>query len=174
MLTGDLVRLRPLEPSDAEHLWRWHSDPVAMRWMDDGYPRSLAHTVQRVEERGPNTYSDVLFVIETLAEGRTIGLTRLHDTEPEVGRAEFDIYLGDRDTWGRGYGTEATRLTCRYAFDKMRLHLIALWVVADNVAARHVYEKVGFVQDGVHRESFRRDGRWHDQVLMSMLEGELR
>jgi RimJ/RimL family protein N-acetyltransferase len=46
-------------------------------------------------------------------------------------------------------------------------------VVADNAAARHVYRKVGFVEEGRQRESFRRAGKWHDMILMSLLEGEL-
>ena len=174
MPTGELVRLRPLEPSDAEHLHRWHSDPVAMRWMVEGYERSLAQTVKRCEERKPNTYEDVLFVVETLDGGRPIGITHLGDTEPEVGRVELDLYIGEQDAWGHGYGTDATRVACRYAFETMRLHLVALWVVVDNAAARRVYEKVGFQLDGVHRQAFRRDGRFHDLALMSLLEGELR
>ena len=170
---GELVRLRPMEPSDAEALWRWNSDPDVMRWMESGYAQSLAQVHRRCAERAPNSYENVLFVIEVLDGGTPIGVARLRDTSPEVGRAELDIYIGARDHWGRGYGTDAMRALCRYGFDEMRLHVIALWVVADNHAARRVYEKVGFVVDGVHRDTFRRAGRWHDMVLMSLLEGEL-
>jgi len=91
-----------------------------------------------------------------------------------AGRAELTVYVGERDCWGRGYATEAIRLMCRYGFDTMRLHSVFLWVVTENTAARHVYDKVGFTEDGRHRECFRRDGRWYDMYLMSMLEGELR
>ncbi|MBG0832579.1 GNAT family N-acetyltransferase [Planomonospora sp. ID67723] len=173
MLTGKLVRLRAMEPSDAEALWRWNSDPEVMRWMDDGYPASLAQTVARFEKRERNSYGDVLLGIETLDEGRLVGLVRLRDTEPEIGLAEFDIYVGEKDCWGKGYGTDATREICRYGFDRMRLHSIALWTVAENTAAIRVYEKVGFTRDGRQRDAFRRDGKWHDMILMTMLEGEL-
>jgi RimJ/RimL family protein N-acetyltransferase len=47
------------------------------------------------------------------------------------------------------------------------------WVVAENVAARRVYAKVGFVEEGRSREAFRRDGKWHDMILMGLLEHEL-
>src|SRR5690606_42032406 len=55
----------------------------------------------------------------------------------------------------------------------MRLHSIRLWVVDDNEAAIHTYRRVGFRTDGRAREAFRRDGVWHDMILMSLLEGEL-
>ncbi|MGC5019555.1 GNAT family N-acetyltransferase [Micromonospora sp. DT47] len=90
------------------------------------------------------------------------------------GDAELDISLGEKVCWGRGYGTEAMRLICRYGFDKMRLHRISLWVADENAAAIRVYTKVGFVEEGRARESFRRDGRWHDMIMMGLLEGELR
>lgn len=60
------------------------------------------------------------------------------------------------------------RTLCRYGFDAMRLHSIALWVLADNDAAVRVYEKVGFRHDGRHRDAFRGQGRWHDMILMSL------
>ncbi|WP_327011069.1 GNAT family N-acetyltransferase [Dactylosporangium sp. NBC_01737] len=169
MTTGQLVRLRPIEPEEWEALWRWNNDRDVMRWMSDGYRQTLARYIARGEERGPNTYGDVLFGIETLVEPRLVGLVRLSGAEPEIGRAELDIYLGEKNSWGHGYATEATRLMCRYGFEEMRLHSIHLWVVTENAAARRVYDKVGFIEDGRHRQCFRRDGEWYDMYLMSLL-----
>jgi RimJ/RimL family protein N-acetyltransferase len=48
-------------------------------------------------------------------------------------------------------------------------------VVAENERARHVYRKLGFVEDGRHRECVRgQDGKYQDMYLMSLLEGELK
>lgn len=175
LLTGDLVRLRPVEPEDAETLWRWHNDPDVTRWLDFAYPEPLARIREKFTERPANGYARTVLMIETLDTGRAIGVTGLRDAEPETARAELDIYLGEKDTWGQGYGTDAVRAVCRLGFDAMRLHLIALWVVAENAPALRCYEKAGFRQDGRHREAFRDDeGRWHDMILMSLLEGELR
>jgi RimJ/RimL family protein N-acetyltransferase len=174
MLEGELVRLRALEPEDAQKLYEWGNDPEVGRWMETGHPRSLAQFRKRAEERPVNSYELVVLGIE--ADGKLIGVVDLRDAEPEVGEAYLDIYIGDgeyRD--GGGYGTEALRLMCRYGFDHMRLHQITLWVVAENERARHVYRKVGFVEEGRHRESFvGQDGRRHDMILMSMLKGELK
>lgn len=174
MVLGELVKLRPMEPSDADALWRWNTDPDVMRWMADGYRQTLAGTRKRLEERGRNTYSDVLYGIEALADDALIGLVSLHGAEPETGCAELDIYLGEKDYWGHGYATDAMRTMCRYGFDKMRLHKITLTVVTENHAAYHVYQKVGFVNEGRLRQVFRRDGQWYDMYTMGLLEGELR
>jgi RimJ/RimL family protein N-acetyltransferase len=173
MLIGKLVRLRPLEPADADALWRWNNDPVVQQWMNNGCPESFAQLKKRAEDRPANTYDSMLFCVETVADSVAIGVVRLRDAEPEVGRAELDIYIGEPKYRNGGYGTDTMRVICRYGFDEMRLHGISLWVVADNAAARHVYQKVGFVEEGRQRESFRRAGKWHDVILMSLLEGEL-
>ncbi|MEU6551337.1 GNAT family N-acetyltransferase [Streptomyces sp. NPDC046915] len=174
MVLGELVRLRPLEPSDAEAMWRWHNDPDVMRWMSDGYPSSLAQTRKRMEERPRNAYGEVLFGVEVPADAKLIGVVRLRDAEPETGCAELDLYLGEKDYWGRGYATDTMRTICRYGFQKMRLHKIRLTVVTENQAAHRVYQKVGFVDEGRLRQEFRRDGQWYDMFTMGLLEDELR
>lgn len=173
MLTGELVRLRALEPEDAEALWRWHADPEVARWLTADYPESRDRITKRFADRPPITYDNTAFAVEQLDTGRLIGVVVLRDATPESGCAVLDIYLGERDVWGQGHGTDTIRVICRYGFDVMRLHQITLWVVADNVRALRVYEKVGFVEEGRQRQTFRRDGRWHDMILMGMLEGEL-
>jgi RimJ/RimL family protein N-acetyltransferase len=174
MVPGAGIRLRPMEPSDAEALWRWNSDPDVMRWMNDGYRQSLAHTVKRLEEREKNRYEAVLFGIETRDDATLIGLVHLHGAEPETGIAQIDLYIGEKDYWGRGYATDAMRTMCRFGFEQMRLHKIELTVVTENHAAHHVYRKLGFVDEGRLRQVFRRDGRWYDMYRMGLLEGELR
>ncbi|MGH3921453.1 MAG: GNAT family N-acetyltransferase [Pseudonocardiaceae bacterium] len=170
MVLGELVTLRLMEPSDAEALWRWNHDPDVMRWMDDGYAQPLAQVKKWMEERPRNAYGDVLFGIEVRTDTQLIGLVRLRDAESETGCAELDIYLGEKQYWGRGYATDAMRAICRYGFEKMRLHKIALRVVTEH----HVYQKVGFVDEGRLRQVFRRDGQWYDMFTMGLLEGELR
>jgi RimJ/RimL family protein N-acetyltransferase len=174
MLTGKLVRLRALEPSDAEALYRWNEDPAVLQWMVNDYPDSLAQLTKRLgEDRPRNSYDKLILCIETLADRTPIGVIALTDAEPENGRAELDVYVGEASYRNGGYGTDAIRVICRYGFDQMRLHGISLWVVPENESARHVYKKLGFVEEGRERERFRRDGRWYDLIIMSMLEGEL-
>ncbi|MBE8519939.1 GNAT family N-acetyltransferase [Amycolatopsis sp. H6(2020)] len=176
MLEGELVRLRALEPEDADKIYDWVHDPEVGRWMVNDYPRSRAQIRKRCEERPVNKYELVVLGIETKAEGELIGIVDLRDADPQVGNAELDIYIGDAEYRnGGGYGTDAMRVMCRYGFEFMRLHMITLWVVAENERARHVYRKVGFSEDGRHREAFVGEGgRRHDMILMSMLKGELK
>jgi RimJ/RimL family protein N-acetyltransferase len=174
MQPGRLVRLRPLEPADTEQVWRWHGDEEVTQWLEADYDLSLAQLRKHGEDRSRNSYERSVFGIETLSEGKLIGVASLFGARPEVGRAELDIWIGAKDHWNGGYGTDAVRTLCAYGFDVLRLHLISLWVVAHNERARAAYRKVGFREEGRQREAFRaRDGRYHDMVLMGLLENDL-
>ena len=64
------------------------------------------------------------------------------------------------------------RVIVDYGFREMGLHRIQLSVATFNPAGIRVYEKAGFVGEGRHRESVLHDGRWYDEVLMSILDHE--
>lgn len=61
-----------------------------------------------------------------------------------------------------------------YAFDVVGLHRVSLGVYSFNPRAQRVYEKVGFIREGVARDALLWDGQWHDEVLMAMLSTDAR
>lgn len=64
------------------------------------------------------------------------------------------------------------RVIVDYAFREMGLHRIQLTVAPFNRAGIRAYEKAGFVEEGRHRDAVWHDGRWYDEVLMSLLDHE--
>ena len=70
---------------------------------------------------------------------------------------------------GRGIGTEAQRLAAAYLFEHTRAERIQAWTDIDNLAEQRALEKAGFAREGVLRSAQWREGRWHDQVLYSLL-----
>jgi RimJ/RimL family protein N-acetyltransferase len=103
--------------------------------------------------------------------GEVLGEVVLYAYDPHARSCTFRTLIGPRGR-GRGVGTEATRLIVGHGFERLGLHRIQLEVYADNARARRVYEKVGFVVEGVRREVQRRDGAWADEVIMSILDRE--
>lgn len=73
---------------------------------------------------------------------------------------------------GRGLGTESARMFVGYGFEQLGLHRVSLDVHAFNPRARRVYEKVGFVAEGVLREEHWWADRWIDVTIMSILAHE--
>lgn len=74
---------------------------------------------------------------------------------------------------GKGAGTRAQHLLVRYLFDHTRAERVQAWTDLHNLAEQRALEKAGFVREGVLRAAQWRAGRWHDQVLFSILRGDV-
>ena len=78
----------------------------------------------------------------------------LNEHDPETDSANFRIALRGPAWYGRGLGSEATRLVVDHALRTMGLQRLTLGVLARNPRARRAYEKAGFrrvrdyVEDG--------------------------
>lgn len=103
------------------------------------------------------------------AAGQFAGEVVLNELDRDNQACNFGILLcGDSDR-GRGLGTEATRLILAHAFESVGLHRVDLEVYQFNPRARRVYEKVGFIYEGIRRAALLWDGEWIDAHVMSIL-----
>jgi RimJ/RimL family protein N-acetyltransferase len=89
----------------------------------------------------------VVFALRHRESERLIGDARL--TPVGRRRAKFSIMIGAAEFRGRGIGTEATGMVCRFGFEQLGLREITLEVDPRNQAAVHAYLKVGFEHDGI-------------------------
>lgn len=169
---GALVRLRASEPGDAESFYEWFNDAEAARGLGVRYPVTRQAEHDRVAAHAAPSYDDAHFAVETL-DGRLLGACGLYKASPERRSADLGVALVDRTQWNKGYGTDTVRTLCRFGFAEMGLHRIELKVFAFLPAARRVYEKAGFTAETVARQAYWDGGRWHDDVVMGLLEGEL-
>jgi RimJ/RimL family protein N-acetyltransferase len=173
ILVGERVRLRGVREDDLPALAKWEMDPGRMATQSSWVvPSSEAAAKERIATWGANEKDDLGFGIETLDDPPTlVGNVGLWGARLKDRCATLGIALG-REYTGRGYGTDAIRVIVGYGFREMGLHRIQLIVAPFNVAGFRAYEKAGFIEEGRHRESVLHDGRWYDQVLMSILDHE--
>ena len=173
MIRGQQVYLRPAEREDLPHFVRWLNDGETSRDLAIRSPLSLALEEswfeRLLQDHGRSRYH---FVICLRADGRAIGAISLEDVDRENGNAAFGIVIGEPDDWGKGYGTEATRAICDFAFGELRLERVYLDVYASNPAGRRVYEKAGFVHEGTQRHTHFARGTFHDVHRMAILRDE--
>jgi diamine N-acetyltransferase len=173
IIRGELVYLRAPERADVPTFVRWFGDADVLEHLAMYAPMSeAAESVwfDRMLERQGST--DYHFVICLLADGRAIGTAGLHGIDLTSGGAEFGIAIGEKDEWGKGYGTDALRAICRFGFGSLRLERIGLLVYEGNARGRRSYEKAGFTLEGTLRHAHFRHGRHEDVHLMSLLRGE--
>lgn len=103
---------------------------------------------------------------------RPVGITGLAEIERHHGTAEFWINLGARDCWGKGYGSETTRLILVYGFTTVGLENILLRVHSFSTRSIAAYSRAGFQLTGRRRKVIRVGGRRYDDLYMDCITAE--
>lgn len=85
---------------------------------------------------------------------------------------EYFILIGEKTWWGKGVGTEVTRQVLALGFSTYQLNRIMLTVSEGNVGGWKAYARAGFVEEGRMREACKRNGLFHDKIMMSVLKAE--
>lgn len=73
---------------------------------------------------------------------------------------------------GHGTGTVLVRLLVDAVFATTQVHRLTIGTFPENLRARHAYERAGFTAEGIARESVFFDGRFRDELILSMLRPE--
>lgn len=166
--------LRRHVPENLAAFRRWYADPEIARLARYQEAPMRPEEIERffaTRVVGPDSLA---MAIHERAGNRLIGTCALSQLDGDNGSALYHITIGEKDAWGRGYGTEATQLMVDHAFGVLGLHRVALFVFEFNERAIRAYRRCGFVVEGRSRESIFRDGRWWDEIAMSVLESDWR
>jgi diamine N-acetyltransferase len=172
-LSGERTYLRPIEPDDVALFYRWVNDPETRGLIGETRPSTYADTLAFYEKIQKE--ADRVWLAVVLREtGQVIGETGLLRMCPAWRTTDWSLIIGEKSARGRGYGTEAARLMLDYAFGTQNFHRVAIGVVGFNSGALRFYERLGFQREGVQRQGYYFDHRYHDFVMMSLLEDEFR
>jgi RimJ/RimL family protein N-acetyltransferase len=172
-LSGERVFLSPHNPEDYERFAEWVNDPEICISMD-----ILSKVFSMDKEREilhkfatDNGYN---FAIVDKETGKPIGGTGLFEIDNINRKAPFGIFIGDRNYWNAGFGTEATKLVLDFGFHILNLNNISLHVVGFNARAIRCYEKCGFKQVGTRRNGYFVAGQYHDELIFDILAEEFK
>ncbi|MQA98489.1 MAG: GNAT family N-acetyltransferase [Streptosporangiales bacterium] len=169
--TGALIELRPFVAADFADLISWIAGPDELTmWGGPGmrWPLDVTQLAAYGAQSG-----DRLRIWTVMHGGKPAGHASM---SAGVNRwtARLGRVLVAPHARGRGVAQAMVREAQRVAFDDLGVHRLGLGVYAHNDAARHVYERLGFVREGVTREQARIGGVWVDSVEMGILEPEYR
>ncbi len=158
--SGQRVELRRHVPENLVSFQRWYADP--------DIAALLRHDLSPLDGRQSQSYFETLILplsargfcwaIINASNGQLLGTTALTEVTSRTRSALFRIVIGERDAWGQGFGTEATRLVCEQAFSALGLLQVRLEVFMHNERAIATYERVGFHDTGSHVEFVRSRG----------------
>ncbi len=169
-ILGERCYLSPIDPDDYARYTEWLNDLEVV----SGLSLLTGHVSAGAEREhlAKLAASGHVYAIVDRETDRLLGNCGLHQVNSIDGTAVVGIFLGDKGTWGQGYGTEALRLLLDYGFNVLNLHSVMLEVYAYNTRAIACYRKVGFREIGRWREAKLVGGRRYDRLLMDITRGD--
>ena len=174
-IEGRTIRLRAVEPEDADLMYVWENDCDV--WAVSGTTEPFSHyQMQRFVERHRDTIGvlgdgQLRLIVETRQEARPVGAIDLFEYDPIHRRAGVGILIYEQSDRGQGYASDALEALCRYAHDTLRAHQLWCNVGADNEASLRLFRSAGFTEIGIKRDWLWRPDGYHDEVMLQkMLE----
>jgi RimJ/RimL family protein N-acetyltransferase len=177
IFTGKLVRLDGVDPEEVSKAFsRWSRDSEYTRLLNMfTRPLSSAKATQKWLEEGSNEepHNDFFFfTIRTLDDNKLIGGMGLEIVDWAARDSFVFIFVGERENWGKGYGSDAMRLLLQFAFLELNLRRVSLGVFEYNPRAIRSYEKIGFCHEGRLRSYLKHEGQRWDLLMMGILREE--
>lgn len=171
ILRGAHAVLRPFRQEDIPSLWAMLQEPECLRLTGSRSSFTRESVDAWYSSRG-EVQERLDLAIADVTTDACLGEVVLNNLSEVDRSCGFRICLAGPHAFGRGLGTEATRLMLRHAFETVGLHRVELEVYDFNPRARRVYEKAGFVLEGVRRQALFWEGAWHDTLVMAVLAPE--
>jgi len=171
-VTDGVLRIRRIDLTDVDTIFSGVSSSLEalsrwMPWASSGYSRDDACWFVANAWLAWRHQAAYEFLIESVADGRFLGLCGLNAISRDDGRANIGYWTVTGE-YGNGVATTAARMTARFGFFQLGLTRIRLFHAVDNIGSQRVAEKVGFVLEGTQRKRMKLDGVLHDAKLYAL------
>lgn len=168
-LIGKKVYLRPIELADARMVCQGENDPMVRETLFLYFPAALTKVEDKIRQY-VSSNETIMFTVVEKESNRAVGQTAFFRVDYVSRAAIFYLAILSPDCWSKGLGADTTQLMVDYAFDTLNLNRIQLHVYAQNIPAIKIYQRVGFVKEGVLRQAMFHHGVYCDFWVMAILQ----
>lgn len=168
VIRGKQIYLRPITADDTEMVVYWRNKPAIVKnfiyrkpirredhenWLANKVFKGLVHQ----------------FIVCRNEDDKPLGSVYLQNFEEEHKRAEWGLFLGEEQEYGKGIATEIAKLVQDYAFITLGMHKLVSRVLAHNKACVRMSEKAGYDQEAYLKEELFLDGHYEDLILFGFI-----
>lgn len=174
-LKNDIIGLRSLCVEDVNYNYsHWLNDYEICRYNSHcRFPVEKESLIDYVEKVKSSNNVLVLAVID-IENNTHIGNISLQNINYIDRNAEIAYIMGEKSYWGKGFATQASELIIKHGFEQLNLERIYCGTSDENIRMINLAKKLGFVQEGIRRRAFYKNGDYHDIIEFGLLKSEFR
>lgn len=171
-LITERLLLRPMCLYDSKSVRKLANDPIVSNTLEMPYPyeEGIAEEWILGQPEGWREHGALFLLITNKETREAMGSTSTF-IDVKNRKAEFGYWLG-KDFWGKGYATEASWAILDFCFNTLGLNRMEGYHLARNANSANVLKRLGFIPEGVLRNSFQKLGILEDMVINSLLRTE--
>lgn len=163
-LNNEKVKLCVPQEAHIPYFLRWFNDLEVLQYLGNMFPQFRSSEEKWLEKLGDDQHNFV-FVLHT-EESVPIGTMGLHQIDYIHGTAFTGAAIGEKEYWGKGYGSAAKKLLLKWAFLELDLRVIRSGVFSFNERSKHYNEKCGYREVGRLPKWRLRNGEYYDEIIM--------
>lgn len=174
MLNGKKVYLVAIEPNDLETLRKWRNNPEYRKYFREYQEINSDMQKNWYEKKVISDTSTIMFAIRDMRTDELVGCCGLCYINWIHRSSDLSLYIGKDDCYidQEGIAEEACKLLFNYGFGELGLKKIWTEIYDFDQLKLHLYQSLGFQQDGLLRAQYYYAGKWHNSRIMSLLEDE--
>lgn len=170
ILENELIRLRAVEPEDADAIWISETDST--QWLQNGMSAPLSRRIileyALSYDADPFRDNQLRLMIEEKNCQKIIGIADLFEISPIHKNAFAGIYIMP-DARSKGFAGMALGLLDKYSSGILNITNIAAKIMEGNQASIRLFEKCGYIRRGVIPSWFRVGDENKDLLLYSKI-----
>lgn len=172
-LEDNHIGLRTLEDNDVNgNYFNWFNDQEVCRYNSHHRFPMTTNDLAEYIKRSSSKINEIVLAVE-LKENKThIGNISLQKINYIDRSAEIAFMMGEKQYWGKGYGSKAASLLISHGFEQLGLQRIYFGTSQENVGMQKIGEKLNFKQEGVRRKALYKNGTFWDIYEYGLLREE--
>lgn len=171
ILIGDRIKLVALDKSHLPFRVDYINDPVVQQTLNFDFPTSLSKTEAWYSKTCLSS-SRVDLTILDIETNTVIGFGGYINIDIKTRKAELYIFIGNKDYWSKGFGSEVYKILTNYGFQQLGLNRVYGYQLEGNVKAEKAILKLGWSIEGLLREDISSHGEIKNRNVVSILRNE--
>ena len=173
VLETERLILREVKPEDAPSVFHYLSDKEVMKYYGMSPMSDVSEAVEEIDwyRRIFDEGTGIRWGIVIKGTSEVIGSCGFLQYSKQHARSEVGAELA-KEHWRSGIMTEALSAVVHYGFTKMELMRIQALIEPENIASQLLFEKQGFLREGLLRKYEKVNGEFDDLYMYSLLRDD--
>lgn len=169
-LEGENLFFSPTNCNDYQVITKWMNDETLIRGLGISPLTIITEESERkyLDYCTTDNNKNLTFFVVRKSDEKFLGIYDLHNINTINQTAEVGGFIGEKEERGKGYGSEALRMLCDYAFNVANFRTLKAVVYSFNKASLKSAEKVGFIEVGRLKDFYYYKSKFYDEVILQL------